>query len=713
MHQKTIVFAEPIDALSVRLPHDDTQVAVMTDDGWHQFFLEKEFDPYVMESDLVIFPEPTTEVIVRGQIDGIHLHPITVSKEPPSYKLASRTFYRSPRILARQEWGANDEFLYRGPPVERSDLPEPPQQSSSAGSHSSKREQDCKTAQRDHPQDFKVSKTVTHDANGERLRWARRYSPEVDLLVVHHTGQRVSNDTRPAAQKMRALYEYHANSLGWGDIGYHYVINDEGSIYQGRSGGDAVVGGHVYCGNVKTVGIAMMGNFEEEKPTLKQIQSLQWLLQHLADKYDIDLQRKVSFHGKSIHPITRHKDINATECPGYYVTNTIAQIRDNVIAGNINAGVTFPRLASGDYESRSEQRLAARLQKAGQELSRRFYRVRRQTRTAERLDNSRLQYYRNQLAVGTDLQRQRSARQQQPMRPTGTLYRQNVMVSPSNYDSSATLRRAQDDTAIRIRLSYTSNNAEIRSDGSLIVNGSSVDSVRVGKEDGSCIAITSPVTNHPSPITRIDSNGGVLTINTWKTKYNRFRGTIECRVIDGELVLINELPLEDYMKGISEQPDTEPREKQKAFAVAARSYAAFYMESGNEKFPGKPYHGSDTGVSFQSYTGISTEEDNPKWVQGVLDTKDLVIKKDGGIVKTAYYSSNDGRTRSPEENGWRNFPYAEVFASKPDPHCTGFPLHGHGVGMSGCGSEGMARQGKRYTEILEYYYPGTVVTQLN
>ena len=78
-------------------------------------------------------------------------------------------------------------------------------------------------------------------------------------------------------------------------------------------------------------------------------------------------------------------------------------------------------------------------------------------------------------------------------------------------------------------------------------------------------------------------------------------------------------------------------------------------------------------------------------------------------MKAAYFSSDDGRTRSPEENGWRGFPFAEVFASKPDPWCSGMPLHGHGVGMSGCGAKGQAQEGKAAEEILQYYYPGTVL----
>lgn len=695
MHTQTFLFAEPIDALSIRLPADDASIAVRTAEGWHRFAIEKEFDPLLMESDLVMFPNAVHRIVLRGQLAGITLHPIRISSEPAHYNLAATTFYRAPRIMSRDNWGANEEFLYKGPDVTRSDSNSPTVDTSQrdVSTEPSSRVDDCERAQKDYPQDFRTTKTITQDSNGERLRWARRYSPEIDMLVVHHTALTVSGDTRSPVERMRALYEYHANNRGWGDIGYNFVIDEQGGIYEGRSGGDYVVGGHAYCANVRTLGIALMGNFELEQPTLKQIQSLQWLLKDLAARYDIDLTKNVSFHGKTLKPVVRHQDLVATECPGYYVAQTINQIRSNVIAGNTDAGITFPVLAKAAYKSSTQQRLATRLEEAGQSLSRTFYRAKRLMRVAERQDSTKLQFYRDQLAATSDLQRQRSTRIQKPMRPTGTLYR------PAITSATEEVRSAKSD-AIRIRLSYTGNVATVTSDTS--------GTVRFGVVDNTCVMTPNP--QPPTPNPRIGSNDNILTVTSWKTTYNRFRGVIECRVIDGQLTLINELPLEDYMAGLSEQPDTEPKEKQKAFAVAARSYAAFYLQEGHEKFPGMPYDGSDSGASFQSYSGVGFEDSNPNWTQAVRDTAGSVLKKNGSTIKAAYYSSNDGRTRSPAENGWQNFPNAEVFASKPDPWCKGMQLKGHGVGMSGCGAEGQANEGKQYSTILEYYYPGTVIS---
>ncbi|MDA1293013.1 MAG: N-acetylmuramoyl-L-alanine amidase [bacterium] len=704
--QKTIHFDEPIDALSVRLPHDNAVVMIDTGDGWHRFAIEKEFDPILMESDLVMFAEPTSSVVLRGQLANIRLHPIRVSTEPATYKLAAVQFYRSPRILSRTDWGADEHFLIAGSQIARSDIPSSSTDTAAtSGSSSSNRKDDCEMNQVNYPNDFITSKTITHDASGEKYRWAQRYSPTVKLLVVHHTAQKVIGDARPAVERMRALYDYHANSRGWGDIGYHYIVDEQGGIYEGRNGGKNVVGGHVYCGNVGTVGVALMGNFEEEQPTQQQIQSLQWLLGHLGDMYDINLNRNVSYHGKNVRTILRHKDLISTECPGFYMSNAIAQVRSNVIAGDFTKGVTFPKIAKKqDYKDQSEKRLTTRLEQAGQELSRRFYRTKRQIRTAERLDNPRVAQYQEQLATSSNIQRKRSP-SQKPMRPTGTLYR------PARNNQAPTTLHRTDEGNIRIRLSYTGNTAEISSDTVANVNGNSAKIVRFGKDGNQCVAVSGSQTLGEG-IVRMDPGNGILTVQSWKTKWNKFRGVIECAIVDGQIVLINDLPLEQYMAGLSEQPDTEPREKQKAFTIAARSYAAHYMQPGNIKFPGKPYHGSDTGASFQSYSGVMYEEDNAKWVQSVLDTKNNVLMKDNKIVKAAYFSSDDGHTRSPAQNGWKNFPFAEVFSSKPDPWCKGMTLRGHGVGMSGCGAEGQANQGKKYTEILEYYYPGTEIERV-
>lgn len=190
---------------------------------------------------------------------------------------------------------------------------------------------------------------------------------------------------------------------------------------------------------------------------------------------------------------------------------------------------------------------------------------------------------------------------------------------------------------------------------------------------------------------------------------DRYRGTLSCVTVDNKPAVINTVSLEDYLLGLAEEPDTEPYEKQRAFAIAARTYAAWYIKEENRKFPGKPYDGSDSPATFQKYNGRSFEKNNPRWLDAVRDTAGAVLTYDGQLIKPPYFSSNDGRTRTPKEAGWGNFPFAQIFASKEDPWCAGMELRGHGVGMSGCGAEGQANEGKTGEEILTYYYPGTAI----
>jgi hypothetical protein len=188
---------------------------------------------------------------------------------------------------------------------------------------------------------------------------------------------------------------------------------------------------------------------------------------------------------------------------------------------------------------------------------------------------------------------------------------------------------------------------------------------------------------------------------------NRFRGAIEMRQDDGQVVYINELPLEDYVKGLGEVSNSAPTEKQKVIAILARTYAQFYMSDENRKFPGKPWDGSDDPDVFQKYLGYGLELRSPNYVKAAKETAGQVVTYKGELVKTPYFNQSDGRTRSAEEVwGWTHTPYLQ---SVNDPWCEGLELLGHGVGLSGCGATAQAEEGKNYKEIIKYYYSGVEV----
>ena len=783
-HIQVHTFEEPIDALSIGVVTDEIDLSVSARLGsawteWEDLFIEKEFDPLLRESNLVLFPEPASEIRLRGRTDQYVLHPILVSKEPIRYAVAAIGSVGKPRILTRRQWGADESLTYAGAPTSRSDEPSKLPDNSDYNTVP-QRVLDCEEAQRDFPEEFHTEKTIEHDPSGKEYRWPRRYSPEIRQLVVHHTAQKVDGDTRPTVERVRALYEYHANGRGWGDIGYHYVIDEEGQIYEGRAGGDYVVGGHVYCGNVGTIGIVMLGNFDTELPAHAQTNSLKWLLAELANRYGLDFEKQAVFHGKSMPVIVGHGDLIPTECPGYYVRETLNTIRSHVIAGDYSAKIIYPTIARktstkkvaathpnllplGDTELAGrpggllhislQYKPTSSMQRRGQiatvnrsssviglwqDIGGYYSEVRRELVAPENIRSGETEMLRLRIQLPriagvytmdigsvTYVLKAEGRRAPAPKTaPTRQSYspelRQNLQTPgyrrmqaeeqlPQNTQTRSPVdTSAGDSDTIRIRLNYTAESATVETSASPTLNGVLLDgrSFSLRKKDFSC-ALLADGKLIESGIVRMDTNDGIFTIVSWEKPENRFRGVLECRVMFGELVLINELPLEDYMAGVAEEPDTEPYEKQKAFAIAARSYAAHYTEPANRKFPGMPYDGSDTGASFQNYQGYVYEHSNPRWVRAVQETEAQVLKKLNRVVKAAYFSSSDGRTRSPEENGWKDFPFAEVFRSKPDPWCKGQPLLGHGVGMSGCGAKGQAEEGRSAEEILEYYYPGT------
>ncbi|KKW38232.1 hypothetical protein A2454_01755 [Candidatus Peribacteria bacterium RIFOXYC2_FULL_55_14] len=782
-HVQVHTFEEPIDALSIGVVTDEIDLSVSARLGstwaeWEDLFIEKEFDPLLRESNLVLFPEPVSEIRLRGRTDQYVLHPIRVSKEPIRYAVAAIGSVGKPRILTRRQWGADESLTYVGTPTSRSDEPSEPPDNSEYNAVP-QRVLDCEEAQRDFPEEFRTEKTTENDPSGKEYRWPRRYSPEIRQLVVHHTAQKVDGDARPAVERVRALYEYHTNGRGWGDIGYHYVIDGEGQIYEGRAGGDYVVGGHVYCGNVGTIGIVMLGNFDVEQPAHAQTNSLKWLLAELADRYGLDLEEQAVFHGKSMPVIVGHGDLIPTECPGYYVRETLNTIRSHVIAGNYSAKITYPTIAKTSAKKPTASRAillpvgsteltgrpggllhvslqykpAGSMQRRGriaavnrsssviglwQENGGHYSEVRKELIAPENIRGGEAETLRLRIQLPriagvytvdigpvtyvlraegrrapapktTPTRQSYSPEQRQNLQTPGYRRMQAEEQPPQNTQTRTPVGTAGklSDT-IRIRLNYTEESATVETSTSPTVNGVLLDgrNFSLRKKDFSCALLADGKVIESGTV-RMDTNGGIFTLASWEKPENRFRGVLECRVMFGELVLINELLLEDYMAGVAEEPDSELYEKQKAFAIAARSYAAHYMEPENRKFPGMPYDGSDTGASFQNYQGYIYEHSNPRWVRAVQETEAQVLKKLNRIVKAAYFSSSDGRTRSPEENGWKDFPFAEVFRSKPDPWCKGLSLLGHGVGMSGCGAEGQAEAGESAEEILEYYYPGT------
>lgn len=782
-------FSDPVDAMSIRMENDTMNLQVRSLEGsmwteWENLFVETEFDPLLRESNLVMFKKPASRVQVRGNSSKYLVHVIRISKEPLRTEFAAGNFIalNAERVISRREWGADDELLFRDTelePTERSDVGDNGNTSSSNGSENvSPRISECETAQKNHPAEFKVSETI-RTKNGRTYRWPLSYSRDIKMLVVHHTALSVTGEARSGEERMRALYTYHSVNRGWGDVGYNFVIDEDGNVYEGKEGGNLVVAGHAYCNNVGTIGVALMGNFDIEEPTQKQMQSMKWLLSQLADTYDIDLNGNVTFHGKTYSsPVVGHGDLLSTDCPGYYVKGSMSQIRRQLVQNDLLAVVDFPdppkpvtKKPVVARKPRVITKAVTGLSRAGdtsltmnpggrQRVSLLYTATSEGLRARSRLAQVKLSDPKLGLWLETGDGKPLELRTQlillDRIKPDDTVSIPLLVQAPRDagsywieiggirFDVTVSGRRTRDVTNARLPAARVTTGVTPTTRRPLPVTGSSSSSsvsssrnrtvsshtirillttavdpiVSFGtmstqfiKNNNRCEAMINGVKQAQS-VLRLDGDAiGPITLKSGTTSRS-YRGIIECRIENGNLIIINELPLEGYLWGLSEEPDTEPYEKQRAFAIAARSYALYYLGNEQRKFPDKPYDGSDSPATFQAYAGIGFEQNNSNWVKAVKDTAGDVLTVNNKVIKVPYFSVSDGRTRSPSEAGWKNFPHAEIFSSKKDPWCAGMSLRGHGVGMSGCGSEAQANEGKSAEEILEYYYPGTAIQSL-
>lgn len=167
--------------------------------------------------------------------------------------------------------------------------------------------------------------------------WKPSYVP-VTQIFIHHT---VFNNTSSPAAAVRAIWEFHTYTRRWGDIGYNYLVDQNGNIYEGRFGGDNVVGGHAYSFNQGSMGVAVLGCFETSSgscqgsppPSSAMIGELTTLLAWRSTTYEINPNTTHTFCGtkscKKLWTISGHKDVSATACPGNLIYDQLSKIRTN------------------------------------------------------------------------------------------------------------------------------------------------------------------------------------------------------------------------------------------------------------------------------------------------------------------------------------------------------------------------------------------------
>ena len=154
-------------------------------------------------------------------------------------------------------------------------------------------------------------------------------APTLSGVIVHHTVNANGYAAGDVAAIVRSIYAYHVRSNGWNDIGYNYLVDAYGRIYEGRYGGITanVVGAQTEGFNTGTAGVAYIGNTDTAPVTAAGRAALVSLISWRLDLAHVDPASSVQLTsgGNPKYPAGRvvtaravsgHRDLYPTDCPG-------------------------------------------------------------------------------------------------------------------------------------------------------------------------------------------------------------------------------------------------------------------------------------------------------------------------------------------------------------------------------------------------------------
>ncbi|WP_084478529.1 N-acetylmuramoyl-L-alanine amidase [Nocardia jejuensis] len=169
------------------------------------------------------------------------------------------------------------------------------------------------------------------------------YDDGVSAITVHHTAGRNDYTKAESPGIVRAIYSYHAKTLGWCDIGYNALVDKYGQIFEGRYGGldRPVEGAHAGGFNINTAGVAFMGNHMEEEPTEPAMQSMGKFIGWRAKVAGLDPEGSTTMTSEGsdytryalgeavkLPNVFAHRDVGNTSCPGDAAYDLMDRIRE-------------------------------------------------------------------------------------------------------------------------------------------------------------------------------------------------------------------------------------------------------------------------------------------------------------------------------------------------------------------------------------------------
>ncbi|GAA4685938.1 hypothetical protein GCM10023198_00050 [Promicromonospora umidemergens] len=169
-------------------------------------------------------------------------------------------------------------------------------------------------------------------------------SGDLQAMYVHHTAGTNSYSRSQSSAIVRGIYAYHTRSRGWPDIGYQFLVDRFGRIFQGRTGAvyDNPVGAQAGGFNTGTIGVSAIGSFDTARPSSALITGMVRVYAWKAYQYGInpwgttvltdrgtagDTSRTSPGDRVRVPSILPHRATNSTVCPGRYLNQRLGDIR--------------------------------------------------------------------------------------------------------------------------------------------------------------------------------------------------------------------------------------------------------------------------------------------------------------------------------------------------------------------------------------------------
>lgn len=619
------------------------------------------------------------------------------------FTLPSIFAYEKPKIITREEWWADIDFMDKNSETwkkiyeswEKRDSLMTEDQKIAKEKAKEKTKKINEILVTRFWEKFKVSHTQKNFLWRE-LVWPIQFSDEIRGIVIHHTEWTYKN----SYDGVRSIYKFHALNRGWWDIWYNFLIWENWEIFEWRAGWEKAVWAHALRNNIGTIWISVIWNYHKQEINPAQYEALDKLVKYLTEKYKIDLNATEPFfrncNAKTClepievnynFPLIWHRDAGITTCPWDKLYAQMHNVLNSI--KNPNSVLNIPK---NNFSTNN--------------FSKKF--VLNEQKKKEYFPIFEKVWEKKLLEVSVKIEEMLEKKYDEKIVEIKN-YIIEYFKEKQNYQVSNKTEKN-----IKIKLSYPENMDYITISDWFVEK-------KVEKIDWKLFADGVEVQNFSikntiNPYLEITSwDRTPAWHKEWIYKDNKFRWEIYVYLKENKLVVVNILPIEEYLKWLGEISDSENKQKAETILISARTYALWYVEK-DRKFPWEFYDWSDDSDVFQKYLWYDLEQRSQNLNKIVESTKWVVLNYKWELIKPWYFSASTGQTMSFYEyckNKWNteNFCQSEkekypFLQAKKDLGGRSKTASWHWVWLSGTWATYFSAKWWTSSMILKYFYEG-------